>query len=112
MPKDKGDDTLHPAPVPDLTIYEDAEDDLIEGWKVGDYTPTDATVTNMFDSTRQSQVIDLAGVGKNYEYRLGEGTSPWHNTHQFITQWSIKSTNAFVVYWDVETTGGLRSLAY
>ena len=52
------------------TIYEDAEDGTIRGWKVYDDDPTGAEISNIFDEVRQSQVIRLSGSGKSNGYRL------------------------------------------
>ncbi len=44
-------------------IYEDAEDGTTDGWDVYDNNPTGATIENVYDSARQSQVIVLSGSG-------------------------------------------------
>jgi hypothetical protein len=95
------------------TVYEDAEDGNTAGWTVYDKLPAGGKVDNVYDSDRQSYVIELTGSGtKNwYELRNTDG-SAWHNQTQKIIQWSMNYSELFVVYIDVETTAGHRYLIY
>ncbi len=91
-----------------VTVYEDGEDGLVDGWDIYDNRPAGATVTNIFDGSRQGRVIDLAGTGTGNGYRL-----KWSaNSSQFVAQWSMNFSENFYVYFDVETSAGHRYLTY
>jgi hypothetical protein len=95
------------------TIYEDAEDGTTRGWAVYDKSPAGASIKNVYDSGRNSRVIQLSGSGVNNGYRLRNSDgSKWQNAEQFILQWSMKYSESFVIYIDVETTAGHRYLRY
>lgn len=92
----------------DVTIYEDGEDGLVDGWEIYDNTPVGASVTNIFDGSRQSQVIQLAGAEAGNAYRL-----KWDaNSSQFVAQWSMSASENFYVYFSVETSAGHRYMTY
>ena len=108
------------------TIYEDAEDGTISGWSIVDYQPRRArkrnskttldeqpTISNVFDSDRGSRVIQLMGSGMlhGYELRNFDGTK-WGNSSQFVLEWSMKYSEDFIIYIDVNTTKGQRYLYY
>jgi hypothetical protein len=38
--------------------------------------------------------------------------SNWHNSHQFVVQWSMEYSESFCIYIDVETTAGHRYIYY
>ena len=96
-----------------VTTYEDAEDGTISGWSIYDNTPGGATISNVYDNDRQSRVIQFTGSGIQNGYRLrnSDGTK-WHNASQFVVEWSMKYSEDFIVYIDVETTAGHRYLYY
>jgi len=53
----------------------------------------------------------LLGSGHENGYRLrSEDLSKWHNTSEFVIEWSLKYSESFTVYIDVETTAGHRFL--
>jgi len=95
------------------TIYEDAEDGLTTGWAVYDNTPAGASITNVYDADRQSSVIELTGEGLQNGFRLrnADGSS-WQNSTNFVIQWSVKYSENFRVFIDVETTDGQRYIQY
>jgi hypothetical protein len=96
-----------------ITIYEDAEDGTINGWRIYDNTPAGATITNVYDEKRQSGVIQFTGSGQKNGYCLGkDDLSKWCNSSQFVVEWSMKYSEPFVVYTDVETTAGHRYIQY
>jgi PKD repeat protein len=113
---------LAPAPVATApvagftTTYEDAEDGNTSGWAVYDNTPSGARIINVFDPDRQSRVIQFMGSGTQNGYRLGNANgatwSAWHNSDQFVVEWSMKYSENFIVYIDVQTTAGHRYLYY
>ena len=71
---------------------------------------------NVYDTDRQSRVIQLTGSGIHNGYRLGnanDGTGASGTiSGQFVVEWSMKYSENFVVYIDVETTAGHRYLYY
>jgi hypothetical protein len=99
-----------PSPACTLvTVYEDAEDGASDGWAVYDGNPPGAVVSNVYDGVRQSQVIELVGAGRANGYRL---RGPWHNSGQFIIEWSMAFSESLTIYVDVETTAGHRYMQY
>ncbi|MGD9362935.1 MAG: fibronectin type III domain-containing protein [Desulfobacterales bacterium] len=99
--------------IDSTTIYEDAEDGTIYRWRVYDSSPDGATIENVYDDDRQSSVIQFYGSGTQNGYRLytDDGTT-WQNSSQFVIRWSMKYSNNFYVYIDVQTTSGMRYLYY
>jgi len=99
--------------VAGATVYEDAEDGTTKGWSIYDKKPKKAKISNVFDDLRQSRVIQLKGKGTANGYVLrNEDGSRWHNTTQFVIQWSMRYKEYFRVYLDVQTTAGHRYLYY
>ena len=97
----------------DIPSYEDAEDGTTDRWYVYDDTPDGAEIVNVFDEDRQSQVIQFSGSGWDNGYRLTRsGGGNWHNSDQLVIEWSMKYTEFFMVYIDIETTEGHRYLTY
>jgi len=95
------------------TNYEDAWNPIVSGWTVYDNDPAGAAITNIDDTDRGSRVIQLSGSGTSnaFELRNDDG-SPFHNTTQFIIEWSLQYSEYFYVYLDVETTAGHRYIYY
>ena len=54
----------------DGTTYEDAADGSTKGWDIYDTSPGGASIKNVYDSDRQSRVIQLSGSGTENGYRL------------------------------------------
>ena len=107
------DDVKLRNPEPSGTKYEDGEDGGIARWGIYDNTPAGAVISNVFDDERQSRVIQLNGSGTGNGYRLrNQDGSPWHNTEEFTIEWSMKYTEKFMVYVDVETTAGHRYIVF
>jgi len=104
--------TNQPGWIPE-TVYCDAENGGIDGWEVFDADPAGALITNVFDEDRGGYVIQLAGSGKDNGYRLrSESLGKWANKSRFVIEWSMKYDENFVIYVEVETTSGYRSLHY
>ena len=103
-----------PAPVAGATTtYEDAEDGKIRGWGIFDKSPAGAKITNIFDPDRGNRVIQLTGSGTQNGYRLRKPASTkWHNSSQFVVEWSMRYSQDFIVYLDVQTNAGHRYLYY
>jgi VCBS repeat-containing protein len=102
--------TIEPNPY---TVYEDAEDRTISGWTIFDSKPKGASITNVFDEQKQSYVIQTKGYGTDNGYRLLKANRTyWKNTTQFVVQWSLKYSEDFQIYVNVNTTVGQRYLTY
>ena len=94
--------------------YEDAEDKKTSGWVVYDNSPSNATITNIFDNKRKSRVIKLSGEGRLNSYVLGakSGDRAWNNTNDTILHWSMNVASKYKLYIYVDTIDGLRYLYY
>jgi len=96
-----------------IETYEDAEDYNTNGWSIYDNNPSGATITNVYDQARKSQVIKLSGLDKNNGYLLrNKNGSWWSNSKDKLLQWSMKYSEDFKIYIRLKTTQGLRFLYY
>ncbi len=96
-----------------VIVYEDAEDGTINGWYIYDNNSAGANITNVYDYERMSRVIQLTGSGWYNGYWLKKDDwSAWNNTSQFVFEWSMKYSEYFYVYLDVDTTAGHRYVYY
>ncbi|MBX2837436.1 MAG: DUF1800 family protein [Gammaproteobacteria bacterium] len=95
------------------TFYEDAESGA-EHWVVYDNNPEGATVSTVYDSALQSQVIVTAGDGRRNGYRIGglNTNNGWNNTTEFHVNWKMAIGESYTVYWRVDTTDGWRYIYY
>ncbi len=95
-----------------IAVYEDAEDETINGWSIYDNASGSATINNIADEVRGSRVIELLG-GTSDGYRLGDenGHDIWDRDHNSI-RWSINSSLYFSLYIEVQTDNGVRYLVY
>ncbi len=96
------------------TVYEDAEDGNTNGWSVYDKTPAGAIVSNIYDESRQSSVIELNGDGwrNGYVLRKSSDGAAWNNTEETIIQWSMNYNEHVIVYISAQTTKGHRYIYY
>ena|GEM_PF-5766627 len=95
------------------TVYEDGEDGTISGWDIYDSDPAGASINNVFDSAKQSRVIEFNSDDFQNVFRLrNNDLSNWQNTSQFIAKWSMKFTGSYFVFLNVETTAGQRFIYY
>jgi predicted secreted protein len=102
-----------PTTPNDHIVYENAEDGTIDGWTIYDKTPAGASIFNIYDEDRQSSVIELVGTGTKNGFRLrNDDGGNWQNTNTFFIQWSMKYSEPFKLYIDVETTEGHRYVQY
>jgi len=90
-------------------LYEDAEDENTHGWKVYDQTPAGATISNVYDADKGSQVIKLQGSATSNGYKLGGN---WKNSERKTIQWKMKYDESYVVYISVKTSKGHRYIYY
>lgn len=102
-----------PNPHDDI-VYEDAENGDTDGWRVYDNSPEGATINNVNDATKGSQVIELSGSGLNNGYELGRrtGAGQWNGRDHKAISWSLNYSEAFRVYVAIETENGSRYMTY
>ncbi len=96
------------------TICEDAEDGTTAGWSIYANVPAGASIQNVYDAERESNVISFVspnGTSNGYRLRNADG-SLWKNTTQFVLQWSMKYSQNYTIYIDVQTSLGHRYLVY
>lgn len=95
------------------SVYEDAEDEQTVRWDVYDGDPATASIDNQLDSQRGNQVIVLTGESTIHGFRLGTETSrQWKNSAQFTLDLSMRFSEYYIIYIDVQTTEGHRYLKY
>ena len=95
------------------TVYEDGEDGTISGWDIYASDPAGASIKNVFDSDKQSRVIEVSSDDIQNVFRLrNKDLSNWQNTSQFIAKWSMKFTASYFIFLNVETTAGQRFIYY
>lgn len=89
----------------------DRSKNTVYGWYVYDNTPPGARITRTYDEDLQSHVIELRGAGTDNGYIL-DFEEPVVEQEKFILQWSIKSSEDFVVYVHVATNSDPMFLCY
>jgi hypothetical protein len=94
-------------------VLEDAEDGTTTGWTIYDNDPVGSTVTNEYDTTRQSKVIAFLGSGTSNGYSLSKNDgASLQITDKFTISFSLKSSENYTIYIQVSTSAGLRYLTY
>jgi hypothetical protein len=109
-----GKDPADPASRPDplVHVYEDAENGNTLGWSVNDAIPSGATIMNLYDGVRSSNVIELTGDGtKNSFLLVKDNGGNWRDQYK-VLQWSMQYAEQFTVVIKVKTKDGLRNLIY
>ena len=90
------------------TIYEDAEDESVDGWVVY----RDGKVVNMQDSSG-NRIISTETEVFEEPFRLGlEDQSDWNNTTEFTAHLAILMEEEVAIYFRVETSEGEKFLCY
>ena len=90
------------------TIYEDAEDESVDGWVVYG----DGKVVNMQDSSG-NRIISTETEAFEDPFRLGlEDQSDWNNTTEFTAHLAILMEEDVAIYFRVETSEGEKFLCY
>jgi hypothetical protein len=70
-------------------------------------------VVTVHDSERGGSVVQFSGSGIDHGYRLSSGPlGKWHNTDQFILQWSMKYIEIFEILIGMTTSAGSKYLIY
>ncbi len=101
------------------TTYEDADDGITNGWWAYDETPVGATINNVFDVDKNSNVIELSGSGVDNGYEIGrrptnpdQGAAKWDDTYHKSVRWDSKFNESFNIYVSLTTTIGDRFMRY
>ena len=98
---------------PAAQVYENGEGAGTTGWDIYDNDPDGATITKIFDSGRNSNVVQFAGSGTANGYRLRTaGGTYWNDTRFKVLEWSMNYFESFTVYIAVQTKNGFRYLTY
>jgi hypothetical protein len=94
-------------------VYEDAEDEKIDGWSIYANSSGEATINNIVDNSRGSRVIELQGQGLGDGYRLRDSQNNiWNDTLHKNIEWSMNYSEPFTIYIETQTTNGTRYLVY
>ncbi len=93
------------------TLYEDAEDGESNRWSIynEENSPSGASISNVYDPTRGSRVIQFEGDGVNNWYQI---ESSWNNQTDKLLKFSLKFDENFLIYVQINTTKGNRMLRY
>jgi len=96
------------------TTYENAEDGSHHRWRIYDKSPKGATISNVYDEIKESQVIEFKSKGIKNGFVLGgwKGRNAWKNSEETIIKWSMNFNDKFVVYVRTKTLKGFRYLYY
>ncbi len=94
-------------------IKEDASDGGTDKWIIYDKSPRGATISNVFDEEKRSDVIKFEGDGLRNGFVIGFWTStPWKDTQHKVISWNMKITGNYMLYVRVSTKKGYRYLYY
>ncbi|MFH1855978.1 MAG: hypothetical protein ABH836_01960 [Candidatus Omnitrophota bacterium] len=114
--KDAAGSTVKVIECAEDVIYEDSENGNTAGWHVYDASPAGATISNVYDTDKQSKVIQVAGSGTGNGYMLRKSDySYWNYTNSsgnYVIQWDMKYSESYTVYISVMTNAGHRYIYY
>ena len=96
------------------TVYENAEDGTTSNWKIHDNVPSGATINNIYDQSKNSNVIELKGEGRRNAYSIGERkpAKGWNNQKEQVLEWKMNFSEKFKITVYTQTTKGLRVFHY
>ncbi|HIE02594.1 MAG TPA: hypothetical protein EYP59_20305 [Thiotrichaceae bacterium] len=104
--------TLYNAAPADETVLEDAEDGDTNGWSISANPTGNSAFANVFDSEKDSQVMEFTGNPRS-TYKFPSPEDMPLSTSNFIVRWDIKMTKGFgTVFWRIETTGSVIYMEY
>jgi uncharacterized protein YegL len=132
VPYPDGRGTIYQKPMPSTSVpnemvYCDAQDGAITGWFTRPVQPgTTSTVSNVYDGTLGSRVIQLTRAGANPanpnyfllgDYSLTINDNPnslaWKDEQRNTTQWSFKVGMDYTFIWHVtDNLGAHHTLTY
>ncbi len=96
-------------------IYEDGQDNSTDRWVIYDASPDGASISNVNDNDKASQVISFQGAGGLNGYMLGNNAGrprAWNNASHKIIHWDMKINQGYAIYIALDTTLGQRYLTY
>ena len=91
---------------------EDAEDGDTEGWSIYSGDQDSATIRNIYDGDKGSNIIELEGEGKGTGYRFGSGSFYNASSEDFAFCWDMKTDEDFTFYLRMKGPKGSRYLMY
>jgi len=97
------------------TVYEDAEDGLIDRWSVYNNASGTASIKNVLDSTTKEKVIEFSAENMSDGFKIGgiEGEAgAWDNNSETTLTWDFKYNNRSSMYVRVDTNVGAKYLYY
>jgi len=97
------------------TLYEDAEDNTTNRWRVLTNASGTATIANSVDGTTNSRVIEFTAQNMSDGFMIGgiEGEpEAWNNEVGTVVKWDFKYENRSSMYVRVETNHGPKYLYY
>jgi len=92
--------------------YENGSTGTTEKWDIFDSNPAGATISNIYDEDKHSNVIVFNGTGTDNGYRIGRGSTAWNDMNHSVVKWSMNYSENFYVYLSVKTTNGNKTLYY
>ena len=96
------------------TVYENSESGGTEKWIIYDNQPSGATINNIYDEERASNVIEFKGDGRKNSYMIGakQGVNAWKNSQEKILKWKMKFSEKFKITLYLDTKSGKRVFIY
>ncbi len=95
------------------TIYGDGNTGNTDGWDIYDADPVGASIRVIGDSDRQGLVFETSGEGRTNGFRLlNSKGEDWDNTAQTLIEFSIKFSEPFSIFIDIQTSLGQRYIQY
>jgi surface protein len=88
-------------------IILDTEDGTTDGWRSYDSTPKKVVISNVYDDSKKSKVIDIQGVG------IKNGANFSVNSFYADTiKWSMNFSDDYIIYVRINTKMGTRYIYY
>jgi surface protein len=108
------------SPCVFATVYENGENNSSKNWtvydknKIYDKNITSQLISNIFDTSKKSNVIAIKGTEISQTFLLGstEGEKAWKNTKEHLFKWSMKMKNPSQLMLLVQTKKGSRYLSF
>jgi len=96
------------------TLYENAENGKTNKWIISDKQPSGANIKNIFDTTKNSKVIQFSGANRSNSYTIGarSGINTWTNSKEKHIKWSMNFAEKFKISIYTQTAKGQRVLSY
>jgi len=95
-----------------IKVYEDAESQNTSKWALYSGASNTATIKNIYDTQKHSNVIKITANKLKDGYALGGGISAWHDKTRRNISWDMKYSNEYHIYVSVQTKKGHRYIYY